>query len=350
MADAASLSRLERLAAQVEEPLLVANPVNVRYLTGFQSSNAQLLVERGRVRLFTDFRYVARARQVDGVEVVETARDVTGDLPSLVSGPLAFEAGFMTYAAVERLRAGGLEVVPTHGVVEALRAVKDERELATIREACAISDRAFGALAEERFVGRTERELLWVVEQLLHEHGGEAVSFGTIVAAGPTGSAPHAEPGDRPIPSNTLVIVDAGTTVDGYCSDCTRTFATGDLPDELASIYELCLRAQEAALAGIRPGMTGREADAIAREVIEAGGRGNEFGHGLGHGVGLLVHEDPALRPESSEVLAVGNVHSVEPGIYLPDVAGVRIEDEVVLREDGPERLTRFTKELQTVS
>jgi Xaa-Pro aminopeptidase len=343
------VSRLERLRERVEAPLLVSAAANVRYLTGLASSNAYLLVERERVRLFTDFRYIERARGIDGVEAVEVARDVVGELPSLVSGRLAFEADDLTYGAWQRLRDGGLELEPTHGLVEALRAVKDEREVAAIRRACEASDGAFAALAHERFTGRSERELAWRMEELLHEHGGQGLSFDTLVAAGPSGASPHSELSDDPIAEGTLVIVDAGCTVDGYCSDCTRTFATGALPEELARAYDTCLEAQLAALAGIRPGMTGREADAIARERIDAAGYGGRFGHGLGHGLGLLVHEAPAVRPESDDVLEPGNVFSVEPGIYLPGVAGVRIEDLVVVREDGAERLTTVPKELVTV-
>jgi Xaa-Pro aminopeptidase len=344
------VTRIDRLRERLEAPLLVTSPVNVRYLTGLDSSNAQLFVEPERVRVFTDFRYIERALALDGVEAVQVARDGIGDLPRLLSGRIGFEAGHLTYASWERLRAGGLELEPVYGAVEALRALKDEEEIEAIRHACAASDRAFAALAEEPFVGRTEREMAWRMEQLLHEHGGEGLSFETHVACGPTGSSPHSQPGDTPIERGTLVIVDAGCVIDGYCSDCTRTFSTGDLPDELETIYELCLEAQLAGLAGIRPGMTGRDADATARVVIEAAGYGERFGHGLGHGLGLQVHELPGVRPESEDVLEPGNVFSVEPGIYLPGVAGVRIEDLVVLREDGVERLTAVPKELVTVS
>ena len=343
------MSRIERLRERVETTLLVMNPVNVRYLTGLASSNAALLVEQERTRLLTDFRYIERATDVDGVEPVQTARDIVGDLPGLVSGPVAFEAGHVTYAEWERLHGAGLELVPSYGAVEQLRAVKEPGEIDAIRRACAVSDRVFEALGGERFTGRTERELARVVDQLLRDHGGEGLSFDTLVAAGPTGASPHSELGDTPIPEGTLVIVDAGCTVDGYCSDCTRTFATGDLPDELRRAYDVCLEAQLRALDEIRPGMSGREADATARQVIDAAGYGERFGHGLGHGVGLLVHEAPALRPESDATLEPGQVFSVEPGIYLPGLAGVRIEDLVVLRDDGPERLTTVGKELTVV-
>jgi Xaa-Pro aminopeptidase len=343
------MSRLDRLRERLDAPLLVTTPVNVRYLTGLDSSNAALLVEPERTRLFTDFRYIERARDVDGVEAVQTARDIIGDLPELVSGPVAFEAGHLTYASWERLRSGGLELVPSSGAVEALRALKEPDEIDAIRRACEATDGAYAALARERFTGRTEREVAWTMEQLLREHGGEGIAFDTLVAAGQSGASPHSELGDTPIEAGTLVIVDSGCTVDGYASDCTRTFATGDLPDELRRIYDVCLEAQLRALDEIRPGMSGREADARARGVIEAAGYGERFGHGLGHGLGLKVHEAPALRPESDEMLQPGQVFSIEPGIYLPGTAGVRIEDLVVLRDDGVERLTTGPKELVVV-
>ena len=344
------MSRLERLQALLERPLLVTSPVNVLYLTGLSSSNAAVLVEPDRARLYTDFRYIERARAAEGVEAVETPRAVLPALAELLSGTVGFEADHVTYAGWQTLGANGLALVPTQGVVEALRAVKEPAELDAIRAAAAISDRAFEALARERFTGRTERELAWTMDRLMHDFGSEGPGFETIVAAGENGSRPHAIPGDRPIEAGTLVTIDASATVGGYRSDCTRTFSTGDLPDELARIYEVCLAAQEAGVAAVRAGVTGVEGDAAARRVIEAAGYGERFGHGLGHGVGLLIHEAPALRPESTDTLVAGNTVTVEPGIYLPGTGGVRIEDLVTVTEDGCERLTRFTKDLLTVS
>ena len=343
------MSRIDRLRATLERPLLVTNAVNVRYLTGLASSNAAVLVEPERARLFTDFRYIERTAGLPGIEPVEIARDIMGALPEHLDGPVAFEAGHVTYASWERLRAAGVELEPSYGAVERLRAVKEPEEVEAIRRACSAADRAFAALADEPFVGRSERDIAWRMQELLHEHGGEGLSFDTLVAAGASGASPHSELTDAPIPEGTLVIVDAGCIVDGYCSDCTRTFATGELPDDLARIYEVCLEAQLRALDQIRPGMDGRAADATARDVIQEAGFGERFGHGLGHGVGLLVHEEPNLRRESSDVLEVGQVFSVEPGIYLSGRAGVRIEDLVVLREDGVERLTTGPKDLTVV-
>jgi Xaa-Pro aminopeptidase len=344
------MSRIDRLRAGLEEPLLVTNGVNVRYLVGFSSSNAALFVEPERVRLFSDFRYAEAARAVEGVEFVETKRSLVGALAELLSGTLGFEADAVSYASWEVLRAGGLELVPRRGLVESLRAVKDESELEAIRRAGEITSEAYARLAEERFVGRTERELAWRLDDLFHELDADAPAFETIVASGPNAARPHARPTDRTMEAGETVVVDAGAMVDGYNADCTRTFATGPLPDELESAYAATLEGQLAGLEATRAGVTGVDADEAAREKIEAAGLGEKFGHGLGHGVGLEVHEAPRLSRESTDTLAAGNVVTVEPGVYLGGVGGIRIEDLVVVTDGAPEVLTSFDKDLITVS
>lgn len=342
-------TRIVRLREQLAEPLLVTAPVNVRYLTGLDSSNAALLVEPDRLRLFTDFRYREKASGIDGAEVVEIPRNLYSRLPAHLAGRIGFEAAALTYAQYAALSGDGIELVPRTGLVEGLRAVKDAGELDAIRRAAAITNAMFEQLPKQRFVGRTERNLAWWAEKTLRGLGAEAPAFDLIVAAGPNGAQPHADTGDRVIEAGQLVVVDAGARVDGYCSDCTRTFATGKLPQELVRAYAVCRRAQEASLEAYRPGAAAREVDAVAREVIAAEGLGELFGHGLGHGVGLRVHELPRVRPESEDVLQAGNVVSCEPGIYQPGVGGVRIEDLVIVTDDGPEVLSPFTKELVTV-
>jgi Xaa-Pro aminopeptidase len=324
----------------------------VRYLTGLASSNAAVLVEPdGQATVFTDFRYAPRAREVEGVSIVETPRNLLAGIAEHLAGRrVEFEEQSLPYAGYRALTEAGVELVPRSGLVEGLRAVKDAREIESMRRAGALSDEVFSALADEQFTGRTERELVWSIEKAFREAGAEGVSFDTVVAAGPTASSPHAVPGDRRIEPGVLVTVDAGCVVDGYCSDCTRTFAVGAVDERLAGLHALCLEAQLAGLGAVRPGAHGREVDAISRVPIESAGLGRAYGHGLGHGVGLQIHEAPVLRPESTDVLEPGNVVSVEPGIYLPEDAGVRIEDLVLVTGDGAERLTQFTKELLTVA
>jgi Xaa-Pro aminopeptidase len=341
--------RIDRLRSGLEQPLLVTDETNVRYLCGFESSNCALFVEQDRVRLFTDFRYFEAASAVDGVEPVMTKRNLVRELADTLSGRIAFER-VLAYGLYEVLRDGGLDLVPTSGAVERLRAVKDEGELDQIRTACRITDRVFERLTEVPFVGRTEREVSWDLSQLFHEEGGEGLAFESIVGAGPTGARPHARAGDRTIGAGELVVVDAGTTVDGYASDYTRTFATGPLDGEAQEAYETVLRAQQAALDGLHAGLSGVDADALARSVIDESAFSGKLGHGLGHGLGLDVHEAPRLSTESPDVLAPGNVVTVEPGIYLEGRFGIRIEDDVVVTQDGIENLTGFRKDLVTVS
>ena len=342
--------RIAHLREQLEEPLLVTNPTNVAYLVGFKSSNTALVVDQERVRLFTDFRYLQAARAVEGVEVVQTRRAVLGELAETLSGRIAFESSHVTYDLFQTLERGGLDLVPRSGVVERLRAVKDGTELAAIRRACAITDRVYERLAELPFVGRTERDVSWDLTRLFHEEGGEGLAFESIVGAGPTGSRPHARAGDRKIGVGELVVIDAGTTIDGYASDYTRTFATGPLDGEAAEADALDQAAQAAALGALLAGLPALEADAVARRVVDASAFAGTFGHGLGHGLGLDVHELPRLSTETSDVLEPGNVVTVEPGVYLDRRFGVRIEDDVVVTADGIENLTGLRKDLVQVA
>ena len=343
------MTRIERLKASLEEPLLVSNRVNVRYLVGFESSNAALVVEPDHVRLFSDFRYAELGRAVEGVEFVETKRSLYAALGQLLEGRIAFEAEDLTYGRWETLSACGVELVPRRGLVEELRAVKDDAELEAVRRAAALTSEAYARFAEERFAGRTERELAWRLDELFHELGAEAPAFETIVASGPNSARPHARPSDRKVGAGETIVVDAGVRLDGYCSDCTRTFATGSLPERLQAAYAVCLEAQLAGVEAVRAGATGVAVDGAARRLIDEAGFGEAFGHGLGHGVGLDVHEAPRLAKESGDTLAAANVVTVEPGIYLEGLGGIRIEDLVIVGEDGPEITTGFTKDLVSV-
>jgi Xaa-Pro aminopeptidase len=344
------------LASAGVDGLVVTNLVNVRYLTGFDGSNGVLCLTATEARFMTDFRYAERAAPIRAFADVDVAvRDLIRELGSGLAahlpgaGRIGFEAASLPYALWQDLSGGvpaGAELVPTSGVVETLRRVKSAAELEAIAAACAPLDDVYASLASDGLVGRTEAEVAWWIERTLRE-AGFGLSFEGIVAAGEHGARPHHEPSDRAIARGDLVVVDIGARLDGYCSDCTRTFGAGGLVSERAKEdYAIVLEAQQAALAAIRPGASGHDVDAVARDLIAKAGRGDRFGHGLGHGVGLEVHEGPTLREPSTDVLEAGNVVSDEPGIYEPGSHGVRIEDLVAVTEDGPRVLTGFTKEL----
>ena len=341
-------ARVDKVRAAIDAPLLVSKPVNVLWLTGLDSSNAVVLVEADRLRIFTDFRYLEKARAT-GIEVVEIPRALFGKLPELLPKRVAFESESLVHASWAALDAVGIETIPTKQLLESIRAVKEPGELDAVRRAAAITNEAFALLAEQPFVGRTERELAWWVERTMRDLGAEDVAFPPIVAAGANGALPHASPGERTIEPGQTVVVDAAAKADGYNSDCTRTFATGTLPDELARSYDACLAGQLAGLEATQSGRPGRDVDAVAREVIADAGYGELFAHGLGHGVGMEIHEQPTMRPESEDVLATDGVVTVEPGIYHPGLGGIRIEDLVIIGENGPEVLTSFPKSLVTV-
>jgi Xaa-Pro aminopeptidase len=352
-----SAARLDRLTARLDdlgaEAFLVSNPTNVRYLTGFQSSNAYLLVGRERAIVSTDFRYLGAARGLADVEVLESERDmatwIAPRLAELAGGPVAFEADSLTVASHHALSSGGAELVPSTGVVTAIRAVKDPAELDAIRAAAAVLSSAYDALADHGLVGHTELGLVWFLERTMREAGAEAAAFDAIVGGGANGAVPHHHPGGRRIEPSELVVVDAGARVDGYQSDCTRTFATGALPEELERAYAATKEAQAVGLGAVRAGLNGKDAHEAAAQVIRDAGFG-ELAHGLGHGVGLDVHELPVLREGVDMTLEPRNVVTVEPGIYLADRGGVRIEDLVIVTDGEPEILTPFTKDLVTLA
>jgi Xaa-Pro aminopeptidase len=343
-----------RVTERELDALLVTNLVNVRYLTGFTGSNGVCLVGPGLRLFFTDFRYVTQAaEQVHGFETLRGERDLLGDVADRVHGRLGFEDATVTVRTHERLRSliGDRAGLVTGGdIVQELRAIKEPGEVEKIRTAAELADEALTAVLERGLVGRTEREIAIDLERTMVDLGAEGYSFPPIVAHGPHGALPHAEPRREPIAADTLITIDWGAVVDGYSSDCTRTFATGELDAEAEEIYNTVLDAQEKSLAAVAPGATGKAVDAIAREAIEAAGHGEHFGHGLGHGVGLEVHESPTLSKRSNDTLVAGNVVTVEPGIYVPGRVGVRIEDLVAVTEDGHDVLNGLPKSLTVVS
>jgi Xaa-Pro aminopeptidase len=345
--------RLERQLAQRElDRVLVLNLLNIRYLTGFTGTNGACVCGPGVRLFFTDFRYTERAEaEVEGWEIQTIANDWLGGIAEHLEGRVGFEDDHMSVRLLEKLKeklAEGVEAVAAGGLVEELRRVKDEGELALIEEAAKLADEALRWSTGQGLAGKTEREVARAFEARIRELGGDP-SFPAIVAAGPNGALPHAEPGEREIGKGELVVFDMGAAIDGYCSDGTRTFATGDPGEEAIEVYEVVRDAQQASLEAIRVGVKGEDVDKVAREVIDAAGHGDRFGHGLGHGVGLELHEAPRLSLRSDDVLAPGEVVTVEPGIYLPGKLGVRIEDLVVVTEDGLRNLSSLPKELQIV-
>ena len=349
------MSRADRLVELIAEreldQLFVSDLTNVRYLTGFTGTNGACLVGREQRIFFTDFRYTERA----GHEVAEewdrpeAERELVPQIAARMSRKVGFEDAKLSVRQLARLEAAvadDVDFVPAGDLVERLRAVKEPEEIERMAVASELADDVYRWALERGLIGRTERDVARACEARIRELGAEP-SFPPIIAAGENGALPHAEPGEREIGSGELVVLDMGAQLDGYCSDGTRTFATGEPGDDAREVYDLVLATQLAALAAIRVGASGKEVDAVAREMIAEAGHGDHFGHGLGHGVGLEVHESPRLATTSEDELRERNAVTVEPGIYLPGRFGVRIEDLVVVTDDGYRNLSGTSKELQ---
>jgi Xaa-Pro aminopeptidase len=348
--------RGDRLAAAVAEReldlILVTELTNVGYLTGFGGTNGACVCGPDTRLFLTDFRYTERAEsEVEGWEVVTVREDWLGGIGERLGGRVGFEDDHVSVRLLEKLEKKlpeGVEMVAAGGAVEKLRRVKDETELAAIAAASELADEVWRWSVERGLAGRPEVEVAKAAEARIRELGAEP-SFPAIVAGGPNGALPHAEPGERRIGRGELVVFDMGAKLDGYCSDGTRTFATGDPGERPREVYAIVRAAQAASLEAVRAGIGGEALDAVARDAIAAAGHGERFGHGLGHGVGMEVHEAPRLSPRSEDTLAAGEVVTIEPGIYLPGELGVRIEDLVVVGDDGCRNLSGLPKELQLV-
>jgi Xaa-Pro aminopeptidase len=357
-------NRLARLRASLRErelpALLISSPLNRRYISGFSGSNGTLLISESAALLFSDFRYrIQAARESAVFELRESSLErplhtlVAEAVDELGLELLAVEGEQVSVALWNKLAEAlrerfkerrVVELKAVEGVVEPLREAKDAGELATLRRAIAITDEAFAAVLPQLRPEHSERQAAWMFEVAMRERGAEAPSFPIIVAAGPNGALPHARPGDEPLGSGRPIVIDMGARVDGYHADLTRTVVLGEPDERFWQVYDLVLQAQRHALANLRAGMSGAEADALARDIIAAAGHGDHFGHGLGHGVGLNIHEAPGLRRGSQLVLPEGSVFSVEPGIYLEGWGGVRIEDLVLLHADRAEQLSHAPK------
>ncbi|MEE9324140.1 MAG: aminopeptidase P family protein [Dehalococcoidia bacterium] len=355
-------TRLKRLRGKLEEKgldaLLVSQPENRRYLSGFTGSAGYLLISQEHAFIATDFRYFQQVeRQSSHFQLVKILQgSLRGWLPDVLSQMkprrLAFEAHHLSFALYQQLAHVVRHMAPsvrprlmaTAELVESLRAIKDPEELKAIEKAVQIADAAMMEVAPALEPGMSEREVAWRMEAAMREQGADKVSFDTIVAAGPNAALPHHHPSERPIERGEPVVIDMGAQVDGYCSDITRTFCLGSPDDTFKRIYDTVLAAQLAAMEAVGTGMSGHQADALARSVIEGAGYGENFGHSLGHGIGLAVHEQPRLGMNSSVTLEKNMVFTIEPGIYLPDWGGVRIEDMVILGDERAKGLTKSPK------
>jgi len=351
--------RVSRLRTALRRRRLSATLItylpNVRWLCGFSGSAGSLLVSARDVVFFSDFRYRAQSRrEVRGARLFEYASGSVEPIAAAVRqarvSRLGFESERLTVATHGDLAAAmpGVELVPLRGTVETLRAVKDPAEVAVIRRALAIAGRAL-AVSTRRLVGKSEIAIASRLQAEIRRIGGDDESFPTIVVSGPRAALPHGLPTARMIGGGDLVVIDFGVRLSGYCSDTTRTFSPVKWEKRSKDIYRVVLEAQRAALAVIGPGVKGSDVDAAAREVIERAGHGKHFGHGTGHGVGLEVHEKPVLSPRSGERLESGMVVTVEPGIYVENYGGVRIEDMVLVTKTGREILSsRIPKFLES--
>ncbi len=347
--------RLNKLRSALHEhnvdAILIGQPENRRYLSGFSGSSGWLVITAERAVLATDFRYYEQvAREAAAFELARIKTKLPDLLPGLLAElgvqRLGFESQHLSVDEWSRWRqvTGTVEWVPLQDVVEAMRAVKDPGEIEALRRSVALTDAAFAHLLEVIRPGMAEREAAWEIESYMRRHGASKAAFDLIVAAGPNAALPHARAGDHPIQAGEPILVDIGCVLDGYCSDMTRTFCLGQPDAKYLEVWNIVLRAQEAAEAAIRAGMSGVEADAIAREQIVQSGYGEQFGHGLGHGVGLAVQEAPRASRLSTDTLGAGMTLTVEPGIYLPGEFGVRLEDLVLIHADGIEILTNTPK------
>jgi Xaa-Pro aminopeptidase len=352
-------SRIEKLLAGLGEKgldgILISQPENRRYLSGFDGSAGFLIITQNKNILATDSRYTVQAKdQAPEYDIFTVTGDIEGWFPELAAGlnikKLGFEGEHLTFSLYQRLcdilgkGKTVLKLVPADNTVEPLRAVKEPGEIELIRQAAAISDAAMAHIRQELHPGMTEREAAWEIERFMREKGSQPLPFDIIVASGPNSALPHAQPSAKTIKSGESIVIDIGARVGGYASDLSRTFCLGAPDEAYKKVYDTVLGAQLGAMAIIKPGMTGGQADRIARVIIEEGGYGEAFGHGLGHGVGLATHEQPRLGPNSLDELADGMVFTIEPGIYIEGWGGVRIEDLVIMEQGKVREISKAKK------
>ena len=347
------LAGLRREMSAMEiDGMLVIKPENRIYLSGFLGSSAYLVVGKDQAVLLTDFRYVQQAKeQARDFTVIKHTPAWMDSLPEVLAAAgvqrLGFEQDYLTYAQYSELKQYlSAELIPTSGLVETLRQVKDEQELAYMQQATDIAEAAFAEIVSKVAAGRTEAEIAFDLEIAMRRRGAEGVSFPIISASGPRSSLPHGAPTERILQEGDFLTLDFGAAVHGYRSDMTRTVVLGQPSERQLEIYRIVQKAQLAAEQAVRPGIPGKTVDKVARDIITEAGYGQYFGHGLGHGVGLQIHEGPSAGMRGETILQPGMIVTVEPGIYIPDFGGVRIEDMVMVTADGHKNFNYSSKEL----
>lgn len=342
----------ETLSGQELDGLIITNPYNRRYISGFTGTAGLALLTKDDQVFITDFRYTEQAsEQAVGFEIIEHKQSIIKELAEQIKkrglNKVGFEQDDLTYSVYQQYtEAIDTTLVPTSRIVEEIRMTKTDEELAIMYKAAEISDLAYDYILKTVEPGMTEIEISNALEFEMRKHGATSSSFDTIVASGYRSALPHGVASEKKIQPGELVTLDFGALYKGYCSDMTRTFAVGEISEQLHDIYHTVLEAHLKGLAGIKPGMTGKEADALSRDYIKEKGYGEYFGHGTGHSLGLEVHEEPRLSPSGNTVLSENMVVTVEPGIYIPNVGGCRIEDDIVITSDGNKSLNKAPKEL----
>ncbi|WP_276351979.1 M24 family metallopeptidase [Cohnella caldifontis] len=343
----------EKIAEAGGQAIVVASEVNRRYLTGFTGTHGVVLLSPDKAALLTDFRYRLQAgEQAKGFEIIEHGRDLNATIAETLGAwgvtKLLFEDRHVTVAeqALWAKAFAPAQLQPAGGIIEGLRMVKDAGELAVMQEAADLADRTFRHILGFIKPGVSEIEIAAEMEYFMRKNGATGPSFNTIVASGERSAMPHGVASEKKVGRDEFVTLDFGAYYKGYCSDLTRTVFVGTPTDKHREIYSIVKEAQQYALDHLKPGMTGREGDALTRDIITRYGYGDHFGHGTGHGLGMEIHEEPRLSLTCDTVLAPGMMVTVEPGIYVPGFGGVRIEDDVILTDNGIQILTRSPKEL----
>jgi len=350
------MERIEKLRKELEsrqvDAMLITNPYNRRYMTGFTGTSGAAVVSKNDAVFITDFRYTEQAKkQVKDFRIIQQESSILKEVAKIADEwkikTLGFEKDTMTYGEYESYqKVLNVELVPLSGVIEKIRLIKTDEEIKIIKVACEIADAAFSHILNFIKPGVTELEVSNELEFFMRKQGASSSSFDTIVASGLRSALPHGVATDKVIEKGDFVTLDFGAIYNGYVSDMTRTIAVGQPSAKLVEMYNVVLEAQLLAIEKIKPGMKGIEADKIARDYLAERGYGEAFGHSTGHGIGLEVHEGPNLSYRSEQVLEPNMVVTVEPGVYLPEIGGVRIEDDIVITETGNERLTHSPKEL----